>query len=200
MKLLPSYEKLRSTGKRIRLHPNGFIQLDLQEDGKKRLHIWPQYSELPRNSKIGVDPIHDHTFGFQSTVIVGMLGNRTYEIKEDPKGTHHVYLVRPFVAVKKSSPLKLKDKTRYNVKLVEFKVFKTGETYSFEPFKFHESVPMAANTLTATIITIADFDPRDQARVLRQASHSKSAPLFKRDWVDPEILWSIVQRVCAMTA
>jgi len=68
-------KKVRADGGRPRVHGNGFVQLDLTE--RSRLHIWGD----PRIPKQKVaTPIHDHVFGFESTIIVGRVISLTYAV------------------------------------------------------------------------------------------------------------------------
>lgn len=61
----------RSRGQKPRLHPNGFVQLDLSSDGRKHLHVWPAVP-FPHVQKTA-HPIHDHGYDMQSTVIRGIV-------------------------------------------------------------------------------------------------------------------------------
>ena len=78
-------------GGNIRVHPNGFIQLDLIPAGEDwhasyqrghsgatlRLHIWdPPGFRLPRQETI--NEIHTHVFDMRSTVVIGRLTQRCY--------------------------------------------------------------------------------------------------------------------------
>lgn len=73
---------------KIQLHPNGFIQYELPNDC--RLHIWSGLN--PQAQKVHT-PIHDHTFDFESTVLLGTLEHRTYALSTgfgiEPTHTAH---------------------------------------------------------------------------------------------------------------
>jgi hypothetical protein len=56
---------LKERGVRPRVHGNGFIQVDLTAD--TRLHVWGD-KRIPRQNVY--TPIHDHVFGFESTISV----------------------------------------------------------------------------------------------------------------------------------
>src|SRR3546814_5268128 len=77
---------VRERGGRPRVHGNGFIQLDLTERG--RLHIWGD-PRIPRQKT--ATPIHDHVFGFESTVVVGRLVNLVFSIVYCESGGFEVY-------------------------------------------------------------------------------------------------------------
>src|SRR5882672_5609107 len=75
---IPVYEELRQQPRRPRLHPNGFIQLDLTEDLSKRLHVWP---DEPLQAQLTRHPIHDHSFDMKSEILAGCLANLIYEFQ-----------------------------------------------------------------------------------------------------------------------
>lgn len=58
----------------ILLHPNGFLQYDLSRG--KRLHVW--HPDMPQAQKV-YTPIHDHTFSFESAIIMGELIETVYD-------------------------------------------------------------------------------------------------------------------------
>lgn len=61
-------------GNQLRLHQNGFIQLDLL-DGKSRLHIWDKEIPPAQNPR---SPVHNHRFCFSSYILCGELINQHY--------------------------------------------------------------------------------------------------------------------------
>lgn len=72
------------------LHPNGFIQLPLDDDDFERLHIWAP--DVPEAQKVST-PIHDHTFDFRSTILLGRLRHTLYRITSpNPTATHTVWV------------------------------------------------------------------------------------------------------------
>lgn len=84
-------ELLKAPGVTPRVHGNGFIQVDLSKS--VRLHVWG-HPKIPRQSV--ATPIHDHIFGFKSTLIHGELLNITYRLVHGHRydSTHEVYNVR----------------------------------------------------------------------------------------------------------
>ena len=79
-------EAVRASGSRPRVHGNGFIQLDLTE--RSRLHVWGD-PRIPRQ-KVST-PIHDHVFGFTSTIIVGRLINVIYDVELRRFGDFNIF-------------------------------------------------------------------------------------------------------------
>lgn len=75
------------TREQISLHGLGFIQVKLPAN--RRLHVW--HPDLPRRACYAYSAIHNHRFGFRSTVIVGEQINRRYDVIDFPEpntGTH----------------------------------------------------------------------------------------------------------------
>jgi hypothetical protein len=83
-------EEAKKAGRQPRVHPNGFIQLDLEpveevwekKEGHSganiRLHIWnPPHIVLPHQGSR--NEIHDHVFDMKSTVIRGTLEQLLYQ-------------------------------------------------------------------------------------------------------------------------
>lgn len=60
------------TAEQISLHGLGFIQVKLPAN--RRLHVW--HPDLPRRTCYEWSAIHNHRFGFRSTVLIGEQLNR----------------------------------------------------------------------------------------------------------------------------
>jgi len=58
----------------IVLHPNGFLQYTLPSG--HRMHVW--HPDMPQAQKV-YTPIHDHTFAFESRIILGELVETVYD-------------------------------------------------------------------------------------------------------------------------
>jgi hypothetical protein len=69
MNLTHDYTPTKET---ISLHGLGFIQVKLPAN--RRLHVW--HPDLPRRDCFAYSAIHNHRFGFRSTVLVGHQRNR----------------------------------------------------------------------------------------------------------------------------
>jgi len=188
-----SYDKLRALPKGPRLHPNGFIQLDLTDT--VRLHVWPDKSvELPKPKVLTV--IHDHTFDFVSTVVVGQLTNLIYEFEESPSGPWHLYSVKPYAVVKHWVPMMLLDNRRYASLVVDASIIHRGESYEFQAFKFHETL---WDAFTVTAVKISNPHPNLYARVACDVRETPDNE-FRRDDADPKILWNLIKKACTLAA
>jgi hypothetical protein len=65
-----------------RMNDIGLMGLRLDDRRECRLHVWDP------GSSVGEPPVHDHPYGFTSTVIAGELTNTRFE--EDPSGDEYV--------------------------------------------------------------------------------------------------------------
>lgn len=157
MDILELRDLVYSVGHSPRIHPNGFLQLDLTEHqegasghsgGSRRLHIWnPTDVELPRQKT--ASPVHNHVFDMESTVIKGSLTQVLYVLDEDPSEddiTHEKYIAEydglNSVLVASDIVGNLMEQERFDVK--------AGESYTQPAFTFHDSVP--ASDLVVTLM------------------------------------------------
>jgi len=187
MRSLPSIEEFRSTGSHPRLHPNGFIQLDL--DDRRRLHVWP---DEPVRVRTPLAPIHDHVFGFVSEAFLGTIVDRRYDLVEDPAGGFELHGVVCYVVGRKDAGLQRLDDKRYRLVLTEERRVTAPGSYVMPPSVFHES---AAEGLALTVITMTEPDPSRPARVVCRTG-AVPTEVFKRDGgpEERERLWSIIER------
>lgn len=127
---LPSLEEIKRVGKNIRVHPNGFIQLNLEDD--YRLHLFLDkevYERFPRT------PIHTHALVLESRVMLGEVTNVEYEVQEDPLGNLCMYTAQNM----ESELEKVLSKT-YSISSKREETIKVGEEYRVKVHTFHESL------------------------------------------------------------
>lgn len=72
------------TAEQISLHGLGFIQVKLP--GNRRMHVW--HPDLPRRSCYYWSAIHNHRFGFRSTVLVGEQVNQRVTVVASEHGEY----------------------------------------------------------------------------------------------------------------
>ena len=128
-------------GKRPRVHGNGFVQLDLTD--RKRLHVWGDH-RIPRESI--PSQIHDHTFSFKSTVILGQLIHRTILVAREPAGAYDLYQA---VVNHGEDTRSVKQEGRVSAMITAEALIGAGQSYSFQAGRFHETV---APWLCVTVI------------------------------------------------
>ena len=182
--LLEMVEVAAMAGKKPRVHGNGFIQLDLNGNGTKRLHVWDE--SLPRQTV--ATPIHDHVFALRSTVILGTLIHEELEPYEDyDYGTHRIYRAQQEEGTQNT--ILVPDKGLVRLSVVQRLVLGEGSIYTFPAWKLHQTDHIG---LTATIMDKVDA-PEEYGRP-RVLVEKDSVPDndFKRDGCDPAELWPYV--------
>ncbi len=115
----------------IRLHGNGFIQLDLGNDS--RLHIWSD--DLPTAQRVNT-AIHNHRFSFNSSVLLGTLINKEYRFLTGGAGAYKLY--HPESREGQSTELVATGQLG-DFKLRGDNVLQAGEEYRFRAGDFHET-------------------------------------------------------------
>ena len=183
-------KKVRADGGRPRVHGNGFIQLDLTE--RSRLHIWGD-PRIPRQKVATM--IHDHVFGFTSTIIVGRLINVVYAVELRPHGDYQVYVPE----VREGEDTVLNPTPRHVIAEpvhVDMINRNSGSRkYGILPFEFHES--FAPDGPAATII-VKDAPTQAQGakekpRVLVPVDQVPDNE-FNRYDADEGELWHIIEQ------
>lgn len=181
-------DALRSYGTQPRLHPNGFIQLDLP--GRRRLHVWP---DMPIRGGVMGEPIHDHVYGFTSSVGLGTLVNRTIRLVEHPEGEYELHGIPSYAVDPRDFALKRLDDKRYRIaSTVEIRMTAPAR-YEMEPFEFHETEAIG---LTATVIALGEPDPSRLARVACRVGRVPTGAFRREEPGERDRLWTFIARAC----
>lgn len=177
-------EKASSHGRSPRVHGNGMIQLDL-EDGS-RLHVWGS-PDIPR--QVVQTPIHDHTFGFRSTVVVGRLFNARHDVRmpnDSALLTHEVY--RPVPRVGEDTRLEptgqLVEARRPSVT-----THYPGDQYEERACDFHETFAIEPTATIMRKITSTNQIARVLVPIGKKPDND-----FDRDAHPRGLLWDIIWR------
>ncbi len=121
-----------------RVHGNGFIQADLYKN--TRLHFWG-HPEIPRQ-KVS-SPIHDHIFGFKSTVLLGRVVNVMWQpVRCIAKrhGTFHMCEAQaPLPGSHDSKLAKMRHNDTWRIMHVRTESVMCGHDYRILPYHFHET-------------------------------------------------------------
>lgn len=139
------------TKEQITLHGLGFIQVKLPND--MRLHVW--HPDLPRRSCYEHSALHNHRFGFVSTVLIGTQVNQTYSIQHDPVGTHDL-ISHDGPRSEKGGRISFVDGRANFIPLTRREIT-PGESYYMAPLEWHETpnsgivVTVMRKTNTGTI-------------------------------------------------
>lgn len=176
------------TGRKISLHGLGFVQVEL--GGDQRLHVW--HPDLPRRSCFEHSQVHDHRFGFESTVLVGGMTNIMFAFDEeyDTQGTGHVaYRHKGKRGQSGNRPWKPYDVG--SLVLVDEQHVQPGETYLMRPYVFHQTLPHGP---TATLMRKTSEDIKRGATSLCSEGVEPDVD-FDRFQLSDERLWHYVRRV-----
>lgn len=193
-----------------RVHPNGFLQLDLEpveedwnESKKKghsgasrRLHIWnPPGFELPHQGTI--NEIHDHVFDMHSEIICGVLFQRLFEFMPGGIGQRRTRDLSPptherYEAVydkKSSSRLKATGVQGW-LEMVERFPVTEGNTYTQPAFTLHDTeTPLGLVVTVMTKTEIHDGNPS----VICPIDSPPDNDFDRATAADPDYLWEAIE-------
>lgn len=176
-------KKLREIGHNIRVHGNGFLQLDLNENGTKRLHIFSE--ELPRQ-KVAT-PIHDHVFDMRSHVVYGTLIHMELTPVEDPKGGYRVFRAEQQPGTQNT--ILVPDEGTVRLEAEQYLRLGEGSMYTFPHGRLHLSdhVPAYGDAVT---VMFKENPPEayGRPRVLVPVGQEPDNE-FHRDGFDEDALW-----------
>jgi hypothetical protein len=188
---LPGLFELATLAGEPRVHPNGFIQLDL--DHRHRLHVW--HPRLGIRQKT-YSPIHNHIFSFESFVFSGRLVNVNYrfEYRDTPNDTHKRWVVK---SVGEGESTILEEGDGHAVQLVpsSVDVVQPGQSYGIVSEAFHETLA-SEPTMTIMRKEISFVGAKKGANCIGAAVMvpvgQKPDNEFRRDEVNTDILWAFI--------
>jgi hypothetical protein len=173
-----------------RLHPNGFIQLDFDDD--RRLHIFPgpqDRASLPQ--PLVRANIHDHSYDLESRVLGGALETSIFS---QPflvyGGAYRIWFVSHYNEAGQADMMQMHPLSRYDShQILQFTVGQ-GHSYSLSACHIHQARWSSA---TVTLCRRGPIPGRRPARVLCNADLEPDNT-FHRDCVDPKVLWNIIYK------
>ena len=181
----------RAKGNVPRVHGNGFLQLDLNQGS--RLHVWG-HRDLPRQR---VDTgIHDHRFGFVSTVLVGRVVNANWLTIETSEAvpTHKIYTA--VVDSPQSHNTTLSDSgERVHVYIENAQIVLRGEKYRMYPGMFHETF---TDRPSATIMQKTTHLVGHSPRVLVPLGQEPDNEFHRDEALPQDRLWEIIEEVLSL--
>lgn len=191
--------KAAATGNQPRVHPNGFLQLDLDaephwHDSHKRghsgadvrLHIWnPPGYPLPRQES--VNEIHDHVFDMHSTVIRGVLQQKLYWfIVGDPATRTHA-LWRAVYG--KGAESRLESLGVYGIlRTYQLETVTGGSSYDQPAFTLHDSVPQGCVVTVMQKVQVH----LGEATVVCPLDSEPDNSFDRANAADPDYLWEAI--------
>lgn len=175
---------LKNAGAVPRLHPNGFVQLDMGPN--TRLHVWPQNPLVAQKTR---HPIHDHPFDLHSQVLRGAVINLTYSIEpyigvdpeEKPYILHRVKSIGGTDTVLEPTP------GEYTLLNIDAEKTHAGKAYRMAKYVLHNSIVAG---LTVTLMQKLWID-RDYSPLVAVPSNVQPDNDFRRE-SSPSLLWDII--------
>lgn len=180
-------------GRNIRIHPNGFIQIDVKDESgtPHRVHIWsPVLVNKPSVPSTGV---HDHVYSFRSYIIKGRMQHNFFNLIPAEESPFDLY--EAVKTEREDTVLQLVDKV-YDVVWDGERSRMYGDrstglpvTYDIEAGEFHR-VEVAG--ICVTVIRYLQRTSNSGARVVFRKGDT---PLkkFSRYAVDAGELWEVAK-------
>lgn len=182
--MLDTIDDSRQHGFVPRVHPNGFLQLDLDPLKTRRLHIWD--TSLPRQEV--PTPLHDHDFDLESTVYLGCLVNKRFRVERTDSGNGEY---KKWTVVRKpgSEETRLvESEDEFTARQITREFIYPGATYSMQASEFHESNHVGR---TLTVMRKLGYHAGHGAGVLVPIGEQPDNK-FRRSDVDVDQLWDMV--------
>ncbi|RWX70421.1 hypothetical protein EN780_03235 [Mesorhizobium sp. M4B.F.Ca.ET.089.01.1.1] len=180
-----TFDEIRKQGSGIRVHGNGFIQIDLPDN--KRVNVWG-HPAIPRQNV--ATQLHDHRFDFYSFVLRGAMVNATYTVYPALPATHDVYTPmaregEDTILVPFGEPLRVRPYHAH--------VYAAGESYRLPAGMVHETF---VNQPTATLMLKGDVRPITP-RVFCSIGKNPDNDFVRHQAMGEADLWEIVRDVFA---
>lgn len=133
-------EKCKSTlaVDHLRVHGNGFMQVPIVGRPTWRLHIWHPHI-VGQNINT---PIHDHTYGFTSQILLGELLQKGISVfhNESGIGDYVIHIAVPTGEFDtKLVPVGDANFNQVWIRRKYIEIFGKGDRYEMSPFEFHEA-------------------------------------------------------------
>lgn len=152
----------------VYVHGNGFVQIDLGGQPEHRIHIWTR--GLFQQAQNVNTQIHDHRFGFVSSVVKGALVNQSIEPFPDANGRYRKWQAEGERAETGQRRLVPVGGLHSIMPLGPDHVVAAGNIYAMPPKMFHRSIPLTPFVVTlmskSAVIPTEEF----QASVMCEAA------------------------------
>ena len=183
--------ELKALGHQPRIHPNGFIQLDIKP-GRLRLNVW-----TPDGVFCGsrAHPIHNHSYDISSRILRGALTNLTYLDRWASPGdaTHILHTAQKVPGTVNETILVPLDRGYTRLVSHEARTYAAGDGYVLERETLHDSL---SHGLTATLMTI--IQPNTYGPLVAVPVGVKPHNFHRRDTDDKvtlSLMWDWIEQV-----
>lgn len=188
-----NWTNLQRYGQNLRVHGNGFVQIDVPELDDLRIHIFG-HPAVPRQTR--PTPIHDHRFAFHSVILHGALVNVFW--REIMKGTNGIIAPKTHeTCVYKRAEGTEDTKLRRTGRLVALapsqatsRVLTKGAGYHCSIGQLHETF---ANEPTITMMRKTKVDPGYQPRVMCRIGTEPDNAFHRDQALNQDQLWDVVR-------
>jgi hypothetical protein len=193
--MIPNYDGLRAASFKPRMHPNGFIQLDLTANQLIRLHVWPDQFIQTQKTR---HPVHDHSFHMKSEILTGGITNLVYEWQESEFNPQYtLYRAKPTGSGQNTVLAPAAGPNTGYLRLLRLScdTYLPGSNYSLTKRVLHDSIP---HGLTATLMTkslLSEYSP-----LVAVPKGIEPDNNYSRMDVDEDILWSFIKRALEKAA
>jgi len=169
----------------ISLHGLGFIQIKMTDD--RRMHIW--HPDLPRRKCFQHSPIHNHRFGFISTVLKGTQINQRAQVisESDGFGTHRYVNHDGPRSPKGGRESFLEGECCLIASPSER--YSPGDSYEMAPHEYHQT-PNSGIVITVMKKLVVT---KVHAKTIIRKGHEFDQQ-FDRFQLSPDALWAFVRR------
>ena len=179
-----TFEKLLEVGVGLRVHGNGFIQLDIG-DGQ-RIHVWGSRA-IPRQ-KVSTQ-IHNHRFDFESVTLAGEIENRIYSLT---LGNEYREYYPSSIGGEDTILVCDKWSNPVDTLLLEAYTISVGQGYSMDYRSFHETM---ASELSMTLMTKTEVYKIYAPRVLVPVGSEPDNDFLRYEFSHTYLL-DIVEEAC----
>lgn len=178
------------------LHPNGFVQLALNEESTLKLHVWPAE---PLTDQAADYTIHDHVWDLASAVLLGELHHVVHDVEfslarpNNPSAwrlwevTDHCRNARQVAAQGGSilQPTEFYAETAWR----GARMLRVRDRYTFPRRQFHTTKNIG---LTATLMRKATYKNPGEPRVLCRLDHTPD-DVFQATEPSEAELWDVIR-------
>lgn len=169
-----------------RVHGNGFIQLDVAPD--IRLHVWG-HPDIPRQARY--TGVHDHTFGFRSSVLRGRVFQVTYSRCSKSFGkSYRIY--NPVTREGEDTVLVDSGAPSIRIDTAHIGLITQGKTYQMQPGAIHATV---SDGMAATLMHKTKRVPDAVARVFVPEGVEPDNNFNRNHVLNSSDCWRIIEQV-----
>ena len=175
-------DRAERPSKKVSLHGLGFLQVQLSD--QLRIHVW--HPDLPRRLCFEHSSVHNHRFGFQSTVLAGSVLNHVVApilVAGIDKGDQYYLYEHPWFPAT-GGPWRFVH--------VSSMSYEAGQSYSMLPYVYHETA-IVGHGRAATLMRKTEEHEAPAHSACRVGVRPDEA--FDRFQMSDDDMWAVVRDV-----